>query len=172
MRKRARERLRSYWRTLLRSQLIMYTPGGLSMSRWNIDGRAARVDSNPSQLFRRPKIAVVDLKDLRRKMENGGPFEPAVYETWFANVYSKAHAVPTVSAHLLDAIPNNFQEERGRLLTVAHAERIDLLRILPAPRDFDVTENGITFFLEGDILMMGTNSAIERAWRQLSHRFP
>lgn len=121
--------------------------------------------------FRPPKIVITDLRDFRKRMDKQKPFEAAVYETWFAQLYSGSHGVPCVSASLLDCIPNDFQAERVRIVSLASELHLDPLRILPTPSDFYIGVNGITFFLEGDILMMGTNSAIERAWRQVSHRF-
>lgn len=121
--------------------------------------------------FRLPKVVVTDLRGFRKRLDQDGSFDSAVYETWFAQLYSKSHGVPCVSASLLDAIPNNFQAERERIVALASTLHLDPLTILPTPRDFFIGVNGITFFLEGDILMMGTNGAIETAWRQLSHRF-
>lgn len=123
-------------------------------------------------MHRLPKVVIVDFQPLMKRLDADRPFEAAVYETWLAHQYTKAHWIPCQSVSLLEYIPNDFPAERERLVNLAKELDIWPLSILPYPSDMLVYENGLSFWLDDGFLVMGKDSVIERAWRNMPDRIP
>lgn len=119
-------------------------------------------------------MVVVDVSDIRKRLDSWSTteFDPAVYESWMGRVYCKAHAIPCVSATLLDYLPHDFSSKMVELTSVAKTLRIDPLRILPHPRELDRSIRGLSFCLNGGILLMGDGRVIENARRDMRTRLP
>ena len=122
-------------------------------------------------MHRLPKVVILDFAPLQKRLDRDQPFEPAVYEAWLGHLYTKSHGVTCCSVSILEYIPKDFVSEFQRIITLARELDIWPLSIMPFPSDMLIYENGLSIWLDDGFLLMGKDSVIERAWRNMPDRF-
>lgn len=114
-----------------------------------------------------PRCFIIDILGVKRLLEEERSFTPCVYEAWFSRAYSKAHSVPCVSISLLSDNPVTFKQETVRLVDTAKRCHVDPIIILPSPRELQLLDEGLCFYVKDDLLLIGNSRAIEKCWRSL-----